>query len=246
MTDTIYLRSFYGKSYHYPSANFSNIGQLKQEIGKELHLEPEKILFYFNGKKLQNQNSIPKTTISNFITFNEINSSSPMVKPPVKLIHENENVPIIEPNGKPFNFNEQVEYIVNLQFSPDHAKAALKYTNYNLNDAVTMLVTGVPVEKLTNTTQHPKVPKTVKTETKTKPPPTPTSATPTKQPPPPKTPEVKETKNMRDLTKSFTKEQNAALRRLYEKFPDKTMVIQVFDACDRDEEKTLELLKKMH
>ena len=51
---------------------------------------------------------------------------------------------------------------------------------------------------------------------------------------------------MRDLTKSFTKEQNAALRRLYEKFPDKTMVIQVFDACDRDEEKTLELLKKMH
>ena len=249
MSDQIYLRNLYGKPYQYPYAKFHNIGELRQEIGNLLKSEPSSIIFYFNGGKLQNSNPIPKTTEETFITFNKIDQRIPL--PKVQVPHRRPEInlfpgfSIIEPNGKPFNFNEQVDYIVNLQFSREHAEAALQYTNYNLNDAVTMLVTGVPIEKSPNPIPHPRTQKTVKSEVKAKSASSTTSTTPTKPPPPPAK-EVKETKNMRDVTKSFTKEQNAALRRLYDKFPDRAMVIQVFEACDKDEAKTSALLRTMH
>jgi hypothetical protein len=141
-------------------------------------------------------------------------------------------------NGKaiPFNVEDLIDHIVHLQYTPEHARAALEYAAYDLSNAISLLVNGKITEGQEGTvddddsyTGRAHRNRTYRFND------------------PPEEPEEADAgtrssgrrsadeKKIHDEMRSFSEEQKMAVMRLFGSGQDKTTVLQVYLACDKDE-----------
>jgi hypothetical protein len=140
-------------------------------------------------------------------------------------------------NGRaiPFNIDELVNYIVYLQFSAEHARAALEFMGYDVKSAITLLVDGEirrPREE-----GAPALPPRRRQEP---------IAEPEPEPEPMKLPtrRTDEERKLSATMKTLSDEQRLVVNRLASKY-DLPTVLQVFLACDKNEEITRQCLETM-
>ena len=133
----------------------------------------------------------------------------------------------------PVNVRALVKFLMNLHFSESHACAALEFTGYDLPAAVALLTKGKTLASETNASKHHGT-----------------------EPPRP-APAVdghdlrlvnissEDQRKLDEAVKSFTEEQHLAIQRLTNRHHDHMTVIQVYLACDKDENATAACLQTM-
>jgi hypothetical protein len=140
----------------------------------------------------------------------------------------------------PFNFSELIDHICHLQYTREHARAALEFTNYELGSAISLLVNGKIIgadglehalneDDLARRRVSRSDPKEEVAEVNVRVAPRRTG----------------DERKLNDEMRLFTDEQRAAVTRLCARFPDRTMVLQVFLACDKNEASAQACLESM-
>lgn len=133
----------------------------------------------------------------------------------------------------PANFRALVKFLMNLHFSESHACAALEFTGYDLPAAVALLTKGKTSASENNTSKH-------------------SGAEPSRPAPAVDhhdlravTMSSEDQRKLDEAVKSFTEEQHLAIQRLTNRHHDHMTVVQVYLACDKDENATAACLQTM-
>jgi hypothetical protein len=151
-------------------------------------------------------------------------------------------------NGKviPFNVDDLIDHIVHLQYTPEHARAALEYSAYDLSNAISLLVNRKTIEGQEGAVDDDDSYTGRAHRNRT-----------CRFNDPPEEPEEAEAatrssgrrsadeKKIHDEMRTFSDEQKMAVNRLFASGQDKTIVLQVYLACDKNETAAANCLASM-
>lgn len=126
--------------------------------------------------------------------------------------------PPAAPSNDPYDFDKKVQEVVGMGFSTEGAKRALRSCRFDINYAVNQLITEGDKGEDTAPVQ---------------PPPTPQNA------------EENARNAISEMRKQLTEEDRAAIARLVAKKYEEELVIQVYNACDKNEVAAEGLLSNM-
>ncbi|OHT03588.1 hypothetical protein TRFO_29023 [Tritrichomonas foetus] len=242
----INIRLLTGKHFEFDVNESDTIDDLITKASPSIPINSENIIFIYETKILENSQKIDELELnpkSFLIVANKEWLKEEKVKSqlcqvikskPVINIHKDRNGHIV-----PWNVDALVNFIVNLSYTPEHALAALEYTIYDLHKAISLLSTGKAIgidgqEHSVTVDLDPNYDNKSKyvTYEENEEPTVPIRRT-------------EEEKKLAETMKGFTEEEKQAVIRL--SFGrDKSIVVQVFMACDKDEALTESCLNTMN
>lgn len=238
------VRSLSGRLYEFRVDQDTTVERLRQMVSEKANLEFGNVGLIFDHAELTDEQLVSPIAVAenSFVVFyHKSHSDPPMVEQP-QLVQKLEVLPKIDANGKPVpaNIGNLMQFMIGLQFTREHAFAALQFANYDLDSAVSLLVHG----KASNSEGHDN------TGDPASPPPAgrpddgaEAEGAKTEHNGP--TVPIREADTLNVTLDSLPVEQRLAIQRLTSHHHDIGTVLQVYLACDKDETTTLLCLETM-
>ena len=146
---SINIRFITGKSFKIDINDSSTVFDLKCHVSSLLSINLDNLIFIYDSNILENSTKLKDLKLSNdsfLIAANSTNLEHQKLSSSSHQLNSNSSNNQVEKDrfGRivPFNINKLIDFIVNLSYSKKHAKAALEFTMYDLHKAILLLNSG--------------------------------------------------------------------------------------------------------